>query len=227
MPGRSLIEEDLVLPPENFSMIEPGVYRSAFPRGKNQSFLLRLGIKTIIPLVPEEYPVAMADFCARNNIKLVDICGTDGNKWPFKEIDEEVLKRALFYVMHTNDKQGYEYRPCLIHCNKGKHRTGSLAGCIRKLRNWSMSSIVTEYLSFANPKARLEDQRFIDTFDPLEFTSSMNKYHDEVLALEKMKVVAVTSIIPTKKVEKERDSDKPQIPGDEADKPSKLLSIKD
>lgn len=31
------------LAPENFSMVENGVYRSAFPRSKNISFLRSLG----------------------------------------------------------------------------------------------------------------------------------------------------------------------------------------
>jgi len=183
-------EEDLILAPENFSMVEPGVYRSAFPRVKNQAFLIRLGIKTIIPLVPEDYPAAMKEFCARNGILLVSTCGVDGNKWPFKEIDADVLSKALHYVMHQSPSLGrgtddncvadaggaaavaavaYTYRPCLFHCNKGKHRTGSLAGSLRRLRGWGLSAVVQEYHSFAAPKARLEDQRFIEAFDPESF----------------------------------------------------------
>jgi tyrosine-protein phosphatase SIW14 len=166
-------EDDLILAPENFSMVEPGVYRSAFPRAKNQAFLLRLGIKTIIPLVPEDYPAAMKEFCARHGIRLVSTCGVDGNKWPFKEIDADVLAGALHFVMHRSTGPAaaalpvppYTYRPCLFHCNKGKHRTGSLAGCLRKLRGWGLSAIVQEYQSFAAPKPRLEDQRFIEAFD--------------------------------------------------------------
>ena len=179
--------DDLVLAPENFSMVETGVYRSAFPRAKNQSFLLRLGIKTIIPLVPEDYPVAMTDFCNRNGIRLISSCGVDGNKWPFKEIEYELLCQALYYVMKQtwiNGQLVYEYRPCLVHCNKGKHRTGSLIGCLRRLRGWSLSAIMSEYLSFANPKPRLEDQRFIEAFDTEAF-------RDRLLRPEVEEVVVV------------------------------------
>ena len=56
-------------------------------------------------------------------------------------------------------------RPLLIHCNKGKHRTGSVVGCLRKLRGWSLTSIFTEYILFASPKFRWEDQIFIEAFD--------------------------------------------------------------
>lgn len=61
----------------------------------------------------------------------------------------------------------------LIHCNKGKHRTGSVIGCLRKLRGWSLSSIVAEYHMFAQPKSRLEDQRFIEAFDVELFLASL------------------------------------------------------
>jgi len=60
-------------------------------------------------------------------------------------------------------------RPLLIHCNKGKHRTGSLVGCLRKIRGWSLSSIFSEYLIYALPKARLEDQICIESFNVLAF----------------------------------------------------------
>jgi tyrosine-protein phosphatase SIW14 len=49
-----------LLPPQNFAMVESGVYRSSFPRTKNCSFLRSLNLKTVISLVPEEYPVNMA-----------------------------------------------------------------------------------------------------------------------------------------------------------------------
>lgn len=146
------------MPPENFAMVEPGVYRSAFPRMKNTSFLKRLKLKTVVPLVPEDYPIALAEFYEANGIKLMPF-GLDGNKWPFKNIDIEIFAQALVTVLQP------ENRPVLIHCNKGKHRTGSLVGCIRKYRGWSLSCITAEYLLFAAPKSRLEDQRFIEMFD--------------------------------------------------------------
>lgn len=60
-------------------------------------------------------------------------------------------------------------QPLLIHCNKGKHRTGSIVGCLRKLRGWSYSSIFSEYILFSWPKTRVEDQICIESFDVHEF----------------------------------------------------------
>jgi tyrosine-protein phosphatase SIW14 len=152
------LEEDVeYLAPENFSMVEVGVYRSAFPRTKNLEFLKNLNLKSVVSLVPEDYPTAMLDFYTANGIELLSH-GLDGNKWPFKEIDKEGLQRVLQDILDP------ARRPLLIHCNKGKHRTGTVCGSLRKIRGWALSSIFNEYLLFAAPKSRLEDQQMIETF---------------------------------------------------------------
>jgi tyrosine-protein phosphatase SIW14 len=141
------------LAPENFAMVEAGVYRSAFPRMRNAPFLKRLKLKSVVPLVPEDYPVSLAEFYENNGIKLITH-GLDGNKWPFKEIDKMIFRNALADILCQAN------RPLLIHCNKGKHRTGALVGCLRKYRGWSLTSIFNEYLLYAAPKSRLEDQLY-------------------------------------------------------------------
>ena len=151
-----------LLTPENFAMVESGVYRSAFPRSKNILFLSSLNLKSVVALIPEDYPAHMVEFYKKNDIKLIKF-GLDGNKWPFKQIDEFDFRSVLREIMNPLN------RPLLIHCNKGKHRTGTVVGCIRKIREWSFSSIVGEYLMFAAPKTRLEDQRYIESFDVEDF----------------------------------------------------------
>ena len=156
-----------LIPPDNFSMVEPGVYRSSFPRRKNMEFLRSLQIKTVIALIPEDYPTNIIEFYHINGIRLIQH-GLDGNKWPFKDIKHEAFSRALV------DSLDPENRPVLIHCNKGKHRTGSLIGCLRKLSKWALSPILHEYILFAAPKARIEDQLYIEQFDIQEFNEKYN-----------------------------------------------------
>ena len=93
-----------------------------------------------------------------NEIRLLQF-GVDGNKEPFVEIDTEVMQAA---VMASLDVRNH---PILIHCNKGKHRTGCLVGCLRKTMRWSITSIFDEYRRFAGTKARRADQEFIELFD--------------------------------------------------------------
>ena len=147
-----------LLPPQNFVMVENGVYRSSFPRTKNCLFLRSLNLKTVISLVPEDYPEALAEFYRSCGIALLP-CGLEGNKWPFKTIDREELRRILRIILDPHNQ------PVLIHCNKGKHRTGTVVGCLRKIRGWSLSAIFNEYILYAYPKTRLEDQQLIESFE--------------------------------------------------------------
>ena len=49
----------------------------------------------------------------------------------------------------------------LLNCwgVQGKHRTGSLVGCLRALNRWSMTAIFDEYRRFAGSKSRSERER--------------------------------------------------------------------
>ena len=86
--------------------------------------------------------------------------GVVGNKEPFDEIPEDVLRAALDAVLDQTNQ------PILIHCNQGKHRTGCLVGCLRKVQRWSLVAIFEEYRRFAGSKARVVDQHFIERFQP-------------------------------------------------------------
>jgi tyrosine-protein phosphatase SIW14 len=79
--------------------------------------------------------------------------GLEGNKEPFRSMPPETAVPALRTVMDA------AHHPLLIHCNEGKHRTGSLVGMLRRARGWALSSTVDEYMMFAGSKARIVDQR--------------------------------------------------------------------
>ncbi|KAJ9063970.1 tyrosine-protein phosphatase siw14 [Entomophthora muscae] len=139
-------------------MITPFIYRSGFPKKKNHGFLKTLKIKTILTLILEDYPTQNVKFCEEHNIKIYQF-GVAGNKEPFVDIPEDIIRGALSVLL---DRRNH---PILIHCNKGKHRTGCLAGCVRKMQGWSHTSIFDEYRRFAAPKARAMDQQFIELFN--------------------------------------------------------------
>lgn len=160
-----------VIPPENFCHIAGEMYRSSFPRTENFSFLRqRIKLKSILVLIPEEYPRENVDFMESSGIKLFQV-GMSGNKEPFANIPSKLLTKALEIAINP------ENHPILIHCNRGKHRTGCLVGCIRKLQNWSLTMIFDEYRRFAFPKARALDQQFIEMYDDKEIVEIANKNH--------------------------------------------------
>ncbi|XVE87712.1 hypothetical protein DITRI_Ditri19aG0009800 [Diplodiscus trichospermus] len=150
--------EELFVPPLNFAMVDNGIFRSGFPDSANFSFLKSLGLRSIICLCPEPYPQANIEFLKANGIRLFQF-GIDGCKEPFVNIPEETIREALKVVLDVKN------HPLLIHCKRGKHRTGCLVGCLRKLQRWCLSSIFDEYQRFAAAKARVSDQRFMERFD--------------------------------------------------------------
>lgn len=168
--NRWLAEDDQeVIPPENFSHVAGEIYRSSFPRLENFPFLQkRLKLKSILVLIPEEYPTENDEFLKKSSIKLFQV-GMSGNKEPFVNIPSDLLTKALEIVLNPQNQ------PILIHCNRGKHRTGCLIGCIRKLQNWSLTMIFDEYRRFAFPKARALDQQFIEMYNDKEIISIANR----------------------------------------------------
>ncbi|CAM0943839.1 unnamed protein product [Alopecurus aequalis] len=150
--------ESPLVPPLNFAMVHDGVFRSGFPDAANFRFLRSLNLRSVVYLCPEPYPEASARFLGRSGIKLHQF-GIQGHKEMFVGIPEETIREALKVIIDVRN------HPVLIHCKRGKHRTGCVVGCLRKLQRWRLSSVLDEYLHFAAAKARKTDQRFMELFD--------------------------------------------------------------
>ncbi|KAJ6262755.1 Tyrosine-protein phosphatase [Drechslerella dactyloides] len=76
------------------------------------------------------------------------------------ENDAESMRQALELLL---DARNF---PVLIHSNKGKHRSGVLVACVRKLlQNWAFGSVKSEYHYFAGEKGQA-DIEFIEKFRP-------------------------------------------------------------
>ncbi|XP_047314849.1 probable tyrosine-protein phosphatase DSP4 [Impatiens glandulifera] len=157
--------EDLFVPPLNFAMVDNGIYRSGFPDIANFAFLQSLGLRSIIYLCQEPYPEANSQFVKSNGIQLFQF-GIESCKEPFVNIPEDIIREALNFVIDAKN------HPVLIHCKRGKHRTGCLVGCLRKLQRWCLSSVFDEYQRFAAAKTRISDQRFMELFDVSSFKHS-------------------------------------------------------
>ena len=67
------------------------------------------------------------------------------NAWD--PITEEIVLQALHLLVQPSTY------PCLVMCNLGRHRTGTVIGCLRKLQR------------FAGPKVRVMNEQFIELFD--------------------------------------------------------------
>ncbi|KAK4551965.1 tyrosine-protein phosphatase siw14 [Recurvomyces mirabilis] len=147
-------------PPANYGAATRGtLFRSAYPADRNIEFLECLDIKSVLCLVDTEPSVLYSRWIEENNIKRhrVDIAP---NKEGKPGTSGESLCEALLIVL---DAENY---PLHIHCNQGKHRTGCLIACLRKIQRRPMCDILLEYYTYAYPKARPGDVELIKAFDP-------------------------------------------------------------
>ncbi|CAJ2645515.1 tyrosine-protein phosphatase DSP3 [Trifolium pratense] len=153
-------DDAVLIPPSNFSMVEDCIYRSSLPQPSSFPFLRTLNLRSIIYLCPESYPEENLEFLNSQNIRLFQF-GIEGKT----EVSLPVLKDSIMEALKVLiDVRNH---PILIHCKRGKHRTGSLVGCFRKLQNWCLSSVFEEYQRFAGVKSRTADLTFIEMFDVL------------------------------------------------------------
>ncbi|KAL3450728.1 tyrosine phosphatase family-domain-containing protein [Aspergillus insuetus] len=145
--------------PENFGEIVQGIYRSSFPLPSNLPALKALGLKTIITLVEEPYDQSHENFVKDGGITHHRIAFI-ANKDPSVRTPETVVNHIMEILLNKNN------HPVLIHCNKGKHRTGCVSACFRKLQGWDLREIIDEYVHYSGKKQRQLDKVFIEEFDP-------------------------------------------------------------
>lgn len=147
-----------LFPPSNYGAVVPGaVYRSSYPQEKNFEFLESLKLKTIITLVPEEIPAEYQAFTKKAGIQHFQV-HINANKGEVR-VQSCDINRALNILLDRSN------HPVLIHCNKGKHRTGCLVATLRRLQGFNIDGVRHEYHTYADPKARFWDEMFFENFD--------------------------------------------------------------
>ncbi|ETN40460.1 uncharacterized protein HMPREF1541_04737 [Cyphellophora europaea CBS 101466] len=144
--------------PINFQTIAPGLYRSSYPQHGHFEHLADLELKTIITLVPESLPLEYANFISTNGINHHQI-PILANKDEKIFTDAETVNKVLSIMLEPANY------PLLLHCNKGKHRTGCMTACFRKATGWCLEDVLEEYVTYSTPKSRALDKTFIEHFD--------------------------------------------------------------
>ncbi|KAK3841116.1 MAG: protein-tyrosine phosphatase [Linnemannia gamsii] len=161
----------MLTPPEQFGIVELGLYRSDTLHPSHFPFIRSLNLKTAILLTPELPSRAMSNFFEENQIRLVDLAlgswknNTNNNSGtPFqtswwKPLSEELIKEGLEMILDVNNY------PIMVMDTSGIHEIGTFMGCLRRLQHWNLSSIIVEYRAYAGNKARYVNEQFIELFD--------------------------------------------------------------
>ena len=146
------------LVPLCFAHVDKDVYRSSYPSKGSLPYIESLSIKTMICLQPSDIKKELRDFCALNNICLIEK-NVGFNQEPFLCMNEAVV---LEVIQFASDRKN---QPSLIFCTNGKQRTNCVVGCYRKIiQNWSLTSSFSELELFAPSDTLMLDFLFIEKF---------------------------------------------------------------
>lgn len=157
---RSMVPNRLSMriPPANYGAVIPGsIYRCSYPDLANYEFINDLKIKSILTLVPEPIAPEYQSFMDDSGIQHFRV-HIRANKGEVR-VESCEMQRALRLIMDRTN------HPIMIHCNKGKHRTGCTVACFRRICGFDMDAIREEYHTYAGKKARFLDEVFFENFD--------------------------------------------------------------
>ncbi|RMZ92304.1 hypothetical protein DV736_g489, partial [Chaetothyriales sp. CBS 134916] len=144
--------------PDNFQMIAPGLYRSSYPHSVHFTQLEGLNLRTIVTLVAQDPPMEYAHFLSSNAIAHHHI-PILANKDEDVYTDADTINKVLSIMLEPRNY------PMLVHCNKGRHRTGCVTACFRKVTGWTTDACLEEYERYSSPKSRALDKAFIERYD--------------------------------------------------------------
>lgn len=157
-----------VVPPMNFCPVERYLYRSGQPTPINHSFLKQLSIRNIVWLASEDPTDDFLEFADDNGINVHFIGGgmnPDGTSNPWDGLSQNSVSLALEIITNKNNF------PILVCCGMGRHRTGTVIGCLRKLQGWNLASVGEEYRRFTGSKGgRILVELLIEAFDVRSIT---------------------------------------------------------
>lgn len=147
-----------LIPPPNFGYVEPELYRCAVPGEMNFSFLQTLHLKTVVYLSLDSPSQIFNEFLKEQGIEFKQLCGGEATNVG-QRVSEKLVLDALKILLNP------DCYPLVVMCNLGRHRTGTVIGCLRRIQKWSISSIFEEFRRFTGNKSSTLHEQFIELFD--------------------------------------------------------------
>lgn len=152
----------MLVPPDNFALVEEGIYRSSKLDPINHSFLETLNLKSVV-WMDEERPTRMvSQYLEDHRIKLHHLVDTsvlqeDGElSTKYKDRDWMVLKPAtiskVFQVLLDSSNHN-----CLL-----VDKSEVVVGVLRHIEKWCYSSIANEYRLYSTNKANYAVESFLE-----------------------------------------------------------------
>jgi hypothetical protein len=179
----------MLVPPENFSMVENGIYRSSKLDAINISFLKSINLKSIVWINEEKPSRALRHFIGENQVKLFHMT----NSGTLLEEDEIVnvkyqewmvlkpglISKAIETIMDVFNQN------CLV-----MDTSEVIIGILRHIQRWNYSSILSEYRLYAR-KTSYKAEIFLELIK-LELISNDEDLNEDEnsLLLDKRRTVS-------------------------------------
>ncbi|KAH9461606.1 hypothetical protein MJO29_016812 [Puccinia striiformis f. sp. tritici] len=135
-----------LVPPLGFAMVAPGVYRSGHPNHCNFAFLDGLQLKSIMYICVDSYRPHTFNWAQDRGLKIFHY-RIDSYKQPHNPTNEIEPERSK-YISALTKILDIRNLPILIHCNKGKHRVGTISALIRIIQGWDTLAVKNEWDKF-------------------------------------------------------------------------------
>jgi tyrosine-protein phosphatase OCA6 len=143
--------------PFRFGIVEDGLYRGAYPTLKNWRFLRRLQLRAVVTLSAEPPTADLRDFCRHEQIRL-----WHWHAEKFEDIPTLATSRVTLILQCILDPRNH---PLFIHCRDGGHNTGLVIMCLRRLQNWNLSVIFSEFCRYVKGgEIRLSESQYVESF---------------------------------------------------------------
>lgn len=184
----------MLVPPNNFGLVESGIYRCTKLESDNFPFLETLRLKSVILLDAEKPPRTLTSFLDLNNVELFNLGGLKisnhhhhtGSESRSKE-DKEETKSNVSYdsdklepivignKRNKNDQWMLIEKNLIVKAfelllNKTKHNilvvdsTSTLVGILRKIQKWNFNSILNEYRIYCGGSSSSSNNYYAENF---------------------------------------------------------------
>ncbi|GMG18936.1 unnamed protein product [Ambrosiozyma monospora] len=150
----------MLVPPDNFALVEEGIYRCTRLDAVSHPLLDTLNLKSILWLDEEKPPRPVANYIDSHKLKLFHLKNLpeeDDNIANVKSQDWMVLKPVLvskifqFLLDYKNNHN------CLL-----VDSSEVVVGILRHIQKWSYSSISNEYRLYSNYKANYSVENYLE-----------------------------------------------------------------
>lgn len=139
----------MLVPPENFAMVEDGIFRCSKLDAINISFLKSLDLKSIAWINEEKPPRALRQFIQDHNIKLFHLMNssvlpeeeeiTNVKYQEWMVLKPSLISKTIEIILDIENQN------CLL-----MDRSEIIIGILRHIQRWSYSSISNEYRLYAS-----------------------------------------------------------------------------